>query len=239
MHLTKKDTLEQFAQADSILDIYNHYLTNSHDTTADTDELYTEIIANEILKDLTIFNRIPAVRPVSQEQVSLINKNKVTPFTVRENFYFRKLTGLVLEYLGQIKDSQIPLIVDINEPGGSWMDLLSYNNETKTMYLITLKYRNSKDTLLKATLENYIHYRVEDKQRLAKDYLAKEFQKSATILGFSEVEFKPAVVVVPGSMPAHDLESLEICERQKLKALALALDINYFTSEIVTNRIIP
>lgn len=54
----------------------------------------------------------------------------------------------------------------------------------------------------------------------------------------SGINVKSAVLVVPKCNAYDELEDVELGERPKLKALALALDINYFTVEFLTNEII-
>jgi hypothetical protein len=54
-------------------------------------------------------------------------------------------------------------------------------------------------------------------------------------LSQAEINVIPAVLVVPKCNAYDELEEVEIGQRPKLKALALALGIKYFTVELCTN----
>lgn len=128
-------------------------------TTKDTDELYSEILANELLRNLKEFDKISTVTRTEtycRENHCNIEIDICKSNRDEENFA-KRITGLTLEGLGLIKDFQIPLKDTRADKGLGKIDLISFNEETKTLYLIELKYKENKETLLRASLESYTY----------------------------------------------------------------------------------
>ena len=65
----------------------------------------------------------------------------------------------------QNKDYQIPLNDERKDKLGD-VDLVSYNEKTKTLFLIELKYKRNKETLLRASLEIFTYYKSADIDKL-------------------------------------------------------------------------
>ena len=157
-----------------------------------------------------------------------------------ENFA-KRITGLTLEGLGLIKDFQIPLKDTRTDKGLGKIDLISFNEETKTLYLIELKYEGNRETLLKASLESFTYYKIVDKIKLINDYFNNHkfiLNQVYNHIDPNEINVMPAILVVPKCIAYDELEDVELGERPKLKALALALDIKFFTVEFLTNETI-
>ncbi len=241
MKKTKKETIDEFKKEISdIENLYKSKCINWTGKTKDTNELYSEIISNELLRNLKEFDKISTITRTNTYcrknhcniEIDICNSNRD-----EENFA-KRITGLKLEGLGRIKDYQIPLKDTRTDKGLGKIDLISFNEETKTLYLIELKYKNNKETLLRATLESYTYFKIVDKIKLVNDcFNSEEFilNKVYNSINPNEINIKSAVLVVPKCNAYDELESIKLEERPKLKALALALDFKYFTVEFLTN----
>jgi len=151
-----------------------------------------------------------------------------------EEIFAKRITGLTLDDIGLIKDFQIPLKNTRANSGLGKIDLISFNEENKTLYLIELKYEGNKETLLRATLESYTYYKIIDKTKLIDDCFNNQkfiLNKIYNQIDPAEINVKPAVLLVPKCNAYNELEEVELGSRPKLKALALALGISYFTIE--------
>lgn len=234
MKKTRKETIDELKkELSNIENLYKSKCVNWTGTTKDTDELYSEIIANELLRNLKEFAKISTVTRAEtycRENHCNIEIDICKSNRDEENFA-KRITGLTLEGLGLIKDFQIPLKDTRADKGLGKIDLISFNEETKILYLIELKYEENKETLLRASLESYTYYKIVDKTKLINDCFNNQ-------IDLSEIIVKSAVLVVPKCNAYDELEDVELGERPKLKALALALDINYFTVEFLTNETI-
>ncbi len=244
MKKTRIETINELKkELSNIENLYKSKCVNWTGTTKDTDELYSEIIANELLRELKEFDKISTVTRTETYcrenhcniEIDICNSNRD-----EENFA-KRITGLTLDGLGLIKDFQIPLKDTRADKGLGKIDLISFNEETKTLYLIELKYEGNKETLLRASLESYTYYKIVDKVKLINDCFNNQkfiLNKVYNHIDPNEINVKSAVLVVPKCNAYDELEDVELGERPKLKALALALDIKYFTVEFLTNETI-
>jgi len=241
MKKTRTETINELKkELSNIENLYKSKCVNWTGTTKDTDELYSEIIANELLRELKEFDKISTVtrnETYCREnhcniEIDICNSNRD-----EENFA-KRITGLTLEGLGLIKDFQIPLKDTSADKGLGKIDLISFNEETKSVYLIELKYEGNKETLLRASLESYTYYKIVDKAKLINDcFNSQKFilNKVFNQIDPTEINVKPAVLVVPKCNAYNELEEVELGGMPKLKALALALDIKYYTVVFYTN----
>ncbi len=236
MKKTKKETIDELKkELLKIGTLYKSKCVNWIGKTSDTNELYSEIIANELLHDIKKFDEILTVTRTNSYytkkhcniQIDICKSNR------EEENFAKRLTGLTLENIGLIKDYQIPLKDTMKDKGLGKIDLISFNKETKTLYLIEFKYEGNNETLLRASLESYTYYKIVNKDKLIKNYFNSHNQ-----IEISKINIKPAVIVVPKCNAYNELKDVELGKRPKLKALALALDIKYFTIEFLTNETI-
>ncbi len=207
----------------TINNLYKAKCINWSGTTNDN-ELYSEIIAGELLKKLKIFEEIPKIT-----RKSSYYKDKNTQLgesTRLEEIFAKRIHGLEFDELGVIIDYQVPLRDTINDKGIKAFDLLSYNKSKALLYLIELKYLNSKETLLKAILECYTYYKIVDQKKLIEDFKEKTKRNDLTI--------QPAVLIVTSnknSCRAYN-ELKEFNKRPMLKKLSVALKIKFFSCQL-------
>lgn len=99
------------------------------------------------------------------------------------------------------------------------IDLISYNKNNKTLFLIELKYTKNKETLLKSILEIYTYSKIVDGTKLINDFE----------LGSVNLEIIPCVLLAKGCKSYRELEEMESGKRPNLKKLSRELGIRFFT----------
>jgi len=232
----KKQTIDALQkELASITSLYNAKCVNWTGETSDTNEPYNEVIASELLRNLKAFDSINTITRESSYcrenhcniEMDICNSNR------REEIFAKRMTGLTLEGLGHILDYQVPLKGTRADKEAGKIDMLSFNQQTSTFYLIEVKYKDNTETLLRASLESYTYFRVVDREKLLADYGAL-LEKMVGYVDLENVTIKPAVLLVPPCKANNELEDLAMYERPQLKALALALGMSYFTLEMHT-----
>lgn len=214
----------------SMATLYTSKFVNWTGRTIDTKEWYSEIISSELLQCLGVFNKIPLV---SRKDTYCVNSHDIisidTKSPRKEEIFAKRLMGLKLGDLGEVIDFQIPLKNLKADKGLGKVDLVSCNKKTNTIYLIELKIGENKDTLLRACLESYTHFKTIDTAKLISDCCNKfDLEKS---IDLSEFKLLPAVLVLPESTAYNELVELQYGLRPKLQALNLALEIKLFSLE--------
>lgn len=232
----KQQTIDAFQkELVNIETLYNSNCVNWTGKTSDTNEPYSEVIANELLRNLKEFDNIKPITRTNtycrenhcKIEMDICNSNR------NEEMFAKRLTGLNLEGLGLILDYQIPLKGTRADKGAGKIDLISFNQQTNTLYLIELKYKENPETLLRASLESYTYYNVIDREKLLADY-RDVLEETVGHVDLKDVITKPAVLLVPPCKANDELEDIDMNERPQQKALALALGISYFTLEVHT-----
>ena len=237
MKKMKKETIDELnKELSNIENLYKSKCVNWTGETIDTNEFYSEIISNELLRNLKEFDKIPTRTRTSnycRENHSKIEINLKS--NRNEEIFAKQITGLKIGDLGKIIDFQIPLKDSLKDDGLGKIDLISYNEDAKTLYLIELKYDGNKETLLRAILESYTYFKIIDKTKLINDCLCFKttFINKFSSFDPSKVLVKPAVLVVPDCNAYKELKEMEDIDRPKLKALSLALGMTFFDIEFI------
>jgi hypothetical protein len=157
-----------------------------------------------------------------------------------EEKFAKRITGLDLKHLGLIIDYQIPLKDTIKNTGKGKIDLISFDRETKTLFLIELKYIGNKETLLRAVLESYTYYMTVDKPKLMNDCIISNkhiLNNSSNLINSNNIKIIPSVLLVPGCNSYKELKEMESGKRPHLKTLCIALGVRIFTIEFLVNEI--
>lgn len=197
---------------------------------------FSEIIANELLRNLKEFDKITTVTRKSTYCRENHQKIEIDLTSNRnEEIFAKRITKLSFDELGTVMDYQIPLKDTREDNGLGKIDLVSYDAKSKTLFLIELKYMGNKETLLRAILESYTYYKIVDKEKLIDDCINNQqfiLNKLQNSVSLKEIKVVPTVLLVPNCQASDDLTDVETGERPKLQALALALDIKFFTLNI-------
>ncbi len=232
MKKTKKETIDELKKEFSnIENIYKSKCVNWTGTTKDSDELYSEIIANELLQNINEFENISTIsrtKTYCRENHSDIYIDSRS--NRKEEIFAKRITGLKLGGLGLIKDFQIPLKDKREDKGLGKIDLISFNDKTMILYLIELKYEGNKETLLRASLEGYIYYKIIDKVKLIEDFCGDDIDST-------KINVKPVVLVTHDCKAYKELKDVRLGNRPKFKELVHKLDICFFTVEILSNEV--
>ena len=234
MNKTDKETRDDLKKELSCVD--NLYKAQCVNWTGKTEknEYYSEIISNELLFNLKEFDKISTVTRTNSYCRENHSEIKINLESNRnEEIFAKRITGLTFEDIGLINDYQIPLKDSLKDKGLGKIDLISYKEDIKTLYLIELKYKGNTESLLRAILESYTYYKIVDRTKLINDCLGfkTNFIKNFSSFNPKEIIVKPAVLVVPECNASTELEEMEAGKRPKMKALSLALDITFFTME--------
>lgn len=221
MGKTKKEVLNALdSELINIENLYKSKCVNWKGTTKNTQELYSEIIANELLQKIDKYDNILRIKR-EKTYCRKNHKNRKTNKTNRyEENFAKQITGLEFKGLGLIKDFQVPLKNKRDDRVGK-IDLISFNEKTKILYLIELKFGNNKETLLRAILESYTYFKIVDETKLIKDCFSNKIIQK-------EIRIKPAVLVVPNCNAYKELIEIGNGERSKLKELINKLGVDCF-----------
>lgn len=209
----------------NINNLYKAKCINWKGKTNDTKVLYSELIAQELIQNLELFKSIEKITRTNtycrkeHAKISIdLESNR------KEEIFAKRLAYLKLEELGEIKDYQIPLKNASSDKGLGKIDLISYREDMRSLFLIELKYIGNEETLLRAMLEIYTYSIVIDKNKLVNDCLGDKNTDGIKLI--------PTVLLVEGCNAYKELDQMESGIRPKLKALALVLGIKFFTIEL-------
>jgi hypothetical protein len=141
MKYSRQETIDELnIEIAKIETLYNAKCVKWTGKTSDTNELYTEVIASNLLRNLKEFDKISQVTRTNTYCRGNHEKIAIDLESPRgEEIFAKRIAYLSLGELGVIKDYQIPLKDTIADKGLGKLYLISYNDKTKTLYLIELK----------------------------------------------------------------------------------------------------
>ncbi len=177
-------------------------------------EYYSEIISDWLLRNIDILtgNHINQVnRENYKEFHPELDEN--TPETNREEDRIAKEIHKEKFYkeLGEVFDYQVPLKNTNKDTGVGKIDLVAFNKNENNVYLLELKRRDSKETLLRCVLEIYTYWK-----QLNKD----NFKKSFDFLPL-DANIIPAVLIFKDSIQYKHYESEHPKTRKLMKLLGI------------------
>ena len=219
---TKTKSAIQQALKRSVADLYHASCLNWSGRTSDTNKWYSEIICDALLSHIKSIKSIPAV---VRKQAYRIRKTDV----IRKNNNNRKeenfakiLVNESLSSLGKVLDFQIPIKGKRTDKAGK-VDLLSWNIENKTIYLIEYKHIKNNETLLRAVLEIFTYFKQIQHEKIKTEYKPnKKFSNS-------KIQIKPIVLVHQGSKASIEATEMFYGDRPKLKDFCVALGVDVYT----------
>lgn len=229
---TKLEIINEVAvQVKQIDQLYKSRIINYKGKTVDTDEHFTEVIAEELLK-IDIKKRLENINEVVREKgYRVVSHNGVvTPQHNEENsnrkeeryaiqLFNLSKGGKVFNHIGRILDYQIPLKNSIADKGLGKIDLISVTDEH--IFLLELKIKENEETILRCLLEISTYYQQLSKSKFLDSY-SNEFGK------LTENSIKKAILIVNSSPQHKEMEELRSGERRYLKMLMDALEVEVF-----------
>ena len=149
---------------------YQQDIVNYRGRTEDTNELYTEVVAEYICENIFEFtNEIPEIIRSNYKINSHDGKYDETSNRLEEkiamSMFEKSKNGKVFPSIGKIIDYQTPLKAKRKDVAGK-IDLLSYNSTNNIVFVLELKEPDSMETMLRCVLEGYTYMRTINKQKL-------------------------------------------------------------------------
>jgi hypothetical protein len=198
-------------------------------TRDDNKQLYTEVIAEELLES-GFTKKLNSLPPVQRKgyYVGTHDGNIKRQTYRKEEILAKRLfnysqEGNNLGELGKIFDYQVPLKSVRYDKAGK-IDLVSLNREENTIWLVELKWQDSKETLLRCVLEVATYYQLLDKDTFIQSY-------TDILDGLRTDCIHKAVLVFKDGSQHEEIKEMKDEERSKLKELVNSLDINFFLLE--------
>ena len=157
----------------NIKTFYKQSFINYNGKTVDTNEYYTEVIAEFLCKNITSFkNGIPQInREASYKTEGHDGKfDEVTPREEEKiaiEMFNQSKKGLPYDFIGKIIDYQTPLKNKRSDVAGKF-DLLSYDGST--LYVLELKKSDSTESMLRCVLEGYTYMQTVNKDKLIESF---------------------------------------------------------------------
>lgn len=210
MRYTKESILKKCDTAmEKIHLFYTGDFINYRGRCADTDELYSEVIAQYICEHIDEF--IDGIQAITREASYKTESHlgKYNPKSRREEeitaikmFVFCK-DGGQYDHIGKIIDYQMPLKNTSCDQVGK-VDLLAYDGTC--LRLLELKKPDSDETMLRCVMEGFTYLETVDKQKLLMDFCLPENTKVVAC---------PFVFIGDKSNPYQEMQE----ERPHLKRL--------------------
>lgn len=173
MGYTEKAIIDMCNEAmDDIATFYQKDFINYRGKTTDSDQYYTEIIAEYVLQHVEKFKtQIPMI--TRHSSYNQHHDGEYREGTGREEeiiavkMFLLSKSGEIFNSIGKIIDYQTPLKSKKSDVAGK-IDLLAYDGHT--LRLLELKQPLSNETMLRCVLEGYTYLRTVDKMKLLLDF---------------------------------------------------------------------
>ena len=182
---TKNEIINKLENLKDISTLYKEDFINYRGKTTDTSEKYTEVIAEWLLNNFNLFGNIQKITRKSSYKVET-HDGKPNPESNRkeEIMAMKIFRQSSLNILGKILDYQTPLKDKQGDEAGK-IDIVSYNRDIKTVYLLELKREDSKETMLRCVLEIYTYLKTLNGDKFLSDFnLPKDIKIKASPLVF-------------------------------------------------------
>ena len=170
MGYSRQKTIEKIEDAkDNMQTFYKSDFINYRGKTSDTDEYYTEIVCEWLLKNLDLLNEIPTI---TREKSYLTKTHDGVIRNLKSNrdeeiIAMRMFNQSEIKGLGKILDYQTPLKNKSSDKAGK-IDLLSYDGDV--LRILELKKPDSDETMLRCIIEGYTYLKTVDNKKLLQDF---------------------------------------------------------------------
>lgn len=190
----KDEIINKLENLKDISTLYKEDFINYRGDTIDTKEKYTEVVSEWLLNNIDLLYKIKKITRLSSYKVNTHKGKHNNPTSNRKEEIiameiFRQGS---LNILGKILDYQTPLKNEQKNKAGK-IDIVSYNKDIKTVYLLELKKEDSKEdekkdkkeTMLRCVLEIFTYFKTLDKDKFLEDFnLPKDTKIKASPLVF-------------------------------------------------------
>ena len=192
----KEEIINKLENLKDISTLYKEDFINYRGYTIDTKEKYTEVIAEWLIKNFNLFDNINKITRQSSYKVDTHdgkhnnqNSNRLEEIMAIEIFNQKSLN-----ILGEVIDYQTPLKDKLEDEAGK-IDIVSYNKDIKTVYLLELKKEDNEETMLRCVLEIFTYSKTLDKDKFLEDFnLPKDTKiKASPLVFFNSFQHKEMV----------------------------------------------
>lgn len=174
MSYTRDQILEQCRKAfKNKSTFYKKDFVNYAGKTKDTNEYYTEVIAeflcdniNDYIDGIDCITRKSSYKTEGHDGIFNSASNREEEKIAMQIFTQSREYG-PFSLIGEIIDYQTPLKSSASDEAGK-IDLLSFNG--KIMRILELKKPNSKETMLRCVLQGYTYLKTVDNKKLVTDF---------------------------------------------------------------------
>ncbi|MBE6844341.1 MAG: hypothetical protein E7508_01320 [Ruminococcus sp.] len=169
MSYTRKKLIFKLEQSKNKMHLfYKQDFINYRGKTSDTNEMYSEVVCEWLLDNITLLDNIPMItRKKSYKIESHDGVIKNANSGREEEIIAMKMYGNEYDCIGEIIDYQTPLKNNRYDEAGK-IDLLSYDGTT--LRILELKKPNSDETMLRCVLESYTYLKTIDNAKLLEDF---------------------------------------------------------------------
>lgn len=167
---TRQELLHKVESASKdIVTFYRQDFINYRGRTTDTNEYYTEIIAEWCCENINILHTIPMITRTSSYKVSSHDgiPKKTASNREEERIAMAMFRQGELPLVGRIMDYQTPLKDRQSDRAGK-IDLLAYDGNT--LRILELKEPESEETMLRCVLEGYTYLCTANTKKLVSDF---------------------------------------------------------------------
>jgi len=211
MAYTKQQIIAKIEEAmENPATLYQADVFNYKGSTVDG-ERYTEIAARELLSRLTQFviPQISRKNYKADTHADLAKGEQQKNSNRNEEWIAKRLYGKGLDKLGKVLDYQIPLKAVQSDKKTGKIDLLSYNANEQTAYILELKQQDNKDdTLLRCVLEAATYRSIVDEKNLLKSFDLPD-----------DTKLRTAVLIYEDSLPYKDFQQSDSDVRRLMREL--------------------
>lgn len=195
---TRQEIFDEIDIAKNDMDnFYKKNFINYRGKTKNTNEYYTEIVAEWLLQDTE--NYLDKITKISREtsyktlthngKIGNENTNRYEEVLAKKLFQLKKF-----KEIGEIIDYQMPLKNKKTDTAGK-IDLLAYDKEKNILRILELKTFESMETMLRCVLKAYTYFKIVDTKKLLSDFgLPYDTEVRAAVLvfknGFQHNEMK-------------------------------------------------
>lgn len=152
---------------------YQQDFINYRGKTTDTNQLYTEIVADFVLNNINAFlNNIPQITRMKNynqkhDGVYREGTGRDEEIIAIKMFNQSQKDGYTFDKIGKIIDYQTPLKSKKDDKAGK-IDLIAYDGSI--LRILELKKPSSSETMLRCVLEGYTYLKTVDQQKLLNDF---------------------------------------------------------------------
>ena len=192
--IAELESLKNIKNIKNISDLYNKYFIKYKKYT-DTKEKYTEVVSEWLLNNIDLLYKIKKITRLSSYKVDTHDGKYIPrPNPSEEIIAMDIFNQKSLNILGKVLDYQTPLKNEQKDKAGK-IDIVSYNKDIKTVYLLELKKEDNEETMLRCVLEIFTYSKTLDKDKFLEDFnLPKDTKiKASPLVFFNGSQYKEVV----------------------------------------------